>query len=92
MSSPIKSHGIMVTILLLAIFVSAIAVVYAQHQSRKLYMELQKQQLQENELNIHWGRLRLQWAALTNANGVELKAQKNLGMQYVSQFETVEYR
>lgn len=87
-----RSHSTVIVILMVAIFISAIAVVYAQHQSRKLYVDLQKQQLVENELNLRWGRLRLEWAALTNANGVEQKAQNKLGMQYVSQFETVEYR
>lgn len=61
--------------------ISALGVVAAQHQSRKLFSELEREQSRTHELEIEWGQLQLEqstWAALSR---VEKLAQTNLGMR-----------
>lgn len=52
--------------LLLVVILSALSVVNARHQSRKLYTELQKEQKFATDLEVEYGRLQLEqstWAA-----------------------------
>ena len=53
-------------LILLAVLVAcALAVVTSQHQARKLYVELQKEQDAARQLAIEWGQLQLEqstWA------------------------------
>jgi cell division protein FtsL len=60
-----------------AVFVSAIAVVYSIHQSRKMFVQLQSLQAQRDEMDVEWGRLQLEqstWA--TDARIEELASSK----------------
>lgn len=46
---------------------SALGVVAAQHQSRKLFSELEREQARAHQLEVEWGQLQLElstWAAL----------------------------
>jgi cell division protein FtsL len=52
-------------ILLAALTVCALALVTSQHQARKLYVELQKEQELAKQLDVEWGQLQLEqstWA------------------------------
>ena len=52
-------------ILLAILVVCALSVVTSQHQSRKLYVELQKEQEFARQLEVEWGQLQLEqstWA------------------------------
>lgn len=63
------------------VVVSALGVVAAQHQSRKLFSELEREQSRAHELEVEWGQLQLEqstWAALSR---VEKLAQTKLGMK-----------
>ncbi|MDX1508267.1 MAG: cell division protein FtsL [Woeseiaceae bacterium] len=45
--------------------VSAMALVYTKHESRKLFVELESLTTQRDELNIEWGQLQIEqstWA------------------------------
>ncbi|MEE8343913.1 MAG: cell division protein FtsL [Woeseiaceae bacterium] len=56
--------------LLIAVFVavlavSALAVIYTKHDSRKLFVELENLTTERDELNIEWGQLQIEqstWA------------------------------
>lgn len=64
-------------LLAVSVFVSAIGVVYSIHQSRKLFVQLQSQQAQRDEMDVEWGRLQLEqstWA--TDARIEELASSK----------------
>lgn len=53
-------------ILILLTLACAIGVVAAQHQARKLYNELQREQERMRQLELEWGQLQLEastWAA-----------------------------
>lgn len=52
-------------ILLAALVACALSVVTSQHQARKLYVELQKEQETARKLDVEWGQLQLEqstWA------------------------------
>ncbi len=53
-------------ILIVLVLASALALVSAQHQSRKLFIELERLQTRERALEVEWGQLQLEqstWAA-----------------------------
>jgi len=71
---------IMVAVLVLAIMLSAVSVVYSKHQSRKLFVELQKLHKQIDELNIDWGRLQLEQSTWSSHGRIEKIARQKLQM------------
>jgi cell division protein FtsL len=60
---------------------SALGVVAAQHQARKLFSELEREQTRAHQLEVEWGQLQLEqstWAALAR---VEATARETLGLR-----------
>jgi cell division protein FtsL len=73
-------RGLVTILLLAAVMFSAIGVVYANHLSRTLFIELQALQSSRDNLNQDWGRLQLEqstWATHARIEGI---ARKQLGM------------
>lgn len=66
--------------LVLAVVLSAVAVVYSKHQSRKLFVELQALYQQIDELDIEWGRLQLEQSTWSSHGRIEEIARKKLNM------------
>lgn len=62
------------------VVVSALAVVYAKHQSRKLFMELQTLQKSRDDMAIEWGQLQLEQSTLVTHGRIENTAHTKLGM------------
>lgn len=60
--------------------VSAIGVVYAKHQSRKLFVELQSLYKTRDDMDIEWGQLQLEQSTLATHGRVEGTAGAKLGM------------
>jgi len=67
-------------VLLVLVMVSAVAVVYARHQGRKLFIELQALGKERDNMDIEWGQLQLEQGTLTTQGKVELVARDRLGM------------
>lgn len=65
----------------LLLLLSAVAAVYARHEARKLFVELQTLERQRDELNIDWGRLRIEQGMLATHARVERLASEELGMR-----------
>jgi len=68
-------------ILVLTAVVCAIGVVAAQHTSRKLFLELEREQERARSLDVEWGQLQLEqstWAAHVR---VEMVARERLHMR-----------
>jgi len=69
------------SILLLMVFavvcvISAIALVYTKHESRKLFVELEQLTTERDELNIEWGQLQIEqstWATHARIERVALE-------------------
>ena len=60
---------------------SALAVIYAKHQSRLLFADLQQLQTERDQLNIEWGRLQLEQSAWATHSRVEKLARERLNMK-----------
>jgi cell division protein FtsL len=70
----------LLTLLLLAVIASGIAVVYVKYLSRKQFVELQELQTEREKIGIEWGRLQLEESTLATHATVEDTARGRLGM------------
>lgn len=76
-----KMMWLLIATLIVAIMLSAISVIYSKHQTRKLFVDLQKLHKQIDELNIEWGRLQLEQSAWSSHGRIEKIARKKLHMK-----------
>ena len=76
------SLRILVLLLIVANVGSAIAVVYARHEHRQLFVQLKRLQRDRDELNIDFGRLQLEQATWAEANRIDQVARARLGMKF----------
>lgn len=72
----------------LALFVSALALVTAQHRSRSLFVDVERAQQQARQLDIDFDRLKIELARLSQPAYVEAEARR-LGMKPVDGSRTV---
>ena len=68
-------------LLLAALIACALGLVTSQHQARKLYVELQKEQDLAKQLDVEWGQLQLEASTLATHARVEKFAIQSLGMR-----------
>ena len=71
-------------VLLAVLIVCALALVTSQHQARKLYVELQKEQDLAKQLEIEWGQLQLEQSTWAMHARIEKIAARELGMRIAS--------
>lgn len=68
-------------LLLAALIGCALALVTSQHQARKLYVELQKEQDLAKALEVEWDQLQLEASTWATHARVEKFATRSLGMR-----------
>ncbi|OGT21307.1 MAG: cell division protein FtsL [Gammaproteobacteria bacterium RBG_16_57_12] len=68
-------------VLAVAVFGSALGVVYVKHQSRKLFVELEGLQAARDQMNVEWGQLQLEQSTLVTHGNIERIARTRLGME-----------
>ena len=68
-------------LLLAALTACALGLVTSQHQARKLYVELQKEQELARQLEVEWGQLQLEQSTWATHARVEKLAVQALGMR-----------
>ncbi len=66
--------------LAVAVFGSALGVVFSTHESRKLFVELQALQKVRDDMNAQWGRLQLEQSTWATHSRIERIANKKLDM------------
>jgi cell division protein FtsL len=71
----------LIFILLALLMACALAVVASQHKGRKLYGELQKEQLLAKKLEVEWGQLQLEQGTWATHGRVERIATRELNMR-----------
>ena len=71
-------------VLLGLVMACALAVVTAQHQARKLYVELQKEQELAKQLEVEWGQLQLEQSTWATHARIEKIAARELSMRVPS--------
>jgi len=64
--------------LVVVLLVSSMAVIFSKHQSRSLFIDIQKQEKRLDDYEVEWGRLQLELTMLTEENRVERVAQQQL--------------
>jgi cell division protein FtsL len=73
--------GLIVAGLFVAVVASAIAGVYAKHESRKLFTELQKLSNERDRMEVDWGRLQIEQSTWSTYGRVEQLAREQMQMQ-----------
>ena len=68
-------------LLLAALIACALALVTSQHQARKLFVELQKEQERARQIEVEWGQLQLEQSTWATPARVEKLAIQALGMR-----------
>lgn len=86
------SLRLLAALLVVANIGSAIAVVYARHEHRQLFVALTRLERERDELNIEFGRLQLEQATWAESNRIDQVARNRLGMVFPSADETVVVR
>ncbi len=74
--------------LVLAVMASAIAAVYAKHESRQLFTELQVLIADRDQMEVEWGRLRIEQSTWSTYARVEQLARKQMRMRTPSPEQT----
>ncbi len=64
----------------LAVLASAVGVIYARHQARNLFVQLEKLDAERDALDMEWGRLQLEQSAWSSNAFVERVASAKLQM------------
>jgi cell division protein FtsL len=73
--------GLIVAGLFVAVVASSIAGVYAKHESRKLFTELQKLSNERDRMEVDWGRLQIEQSTWSTYGRVEQLAREQMQMQ-----------
>ncbi|HEC30092.1 MAG TPA: cell division protein FtsL [Gammaproteobacteria bacterium] len=68
----------------LLVLVSATGVIYSKHESRKLFVQLQALQKEQDQMDIEWGRMQLEQSTWATHGRIERLARKKLDMQIPS--------
>lgn len=80
-----KLQPLLLLVLALAVPVSALGVVWAEHQSRKLFVELEGLTQERDAMNVEWGQLLLEQNTLASHGRLEEIARSRLGMSIPNQ-------
>ncbi|MEL7449898.1 MAG: cell division protein FtsL [Pseudomonadota bacterium] len=64
-----------------AVLASAVTAVYARHEARDLFVELERLNSERDQLNIEWGRLRIEQSTWATHARVEALAREELRME-----------
>lgn len=66
--------------LTVGVIASAIASVYAKHESRKLFTELQSLNTERDRMEVDWGRLQIEQSTWSTYGRVEQLAREQMSM------------
>ncbi len=78
-----------VLLLLLAVIGSALGVVYAREQNRRLFVEYTQQHKERDDLNVEFSRLELEQATWAETNRIDQVARGQLGLVPPAPADTV---
>ena len=71
----------MIIMLVVAVMASAIGSVYAKHESRKLFTELQELTIERDRLEVDWGKLQIEQSTWSTHARVEQMAREQMDMR-----------
>ena len=70
----------MMALLIVAVFLSALAVIDARNENRMLFARLQQLRQQRDQINVEWGQLLLEQSTWSTHARIEQVATQKLGM------------
>ena len=79
MQSP-QQPFLLVFVFALVCVLSAMALVYTKHESRKLFVELEQLTRERDELNIEWGQLQIEQSTWAQHARIEQVARDDLAL------------
>ena len=71
---------LLVLVFALVCVLSAMALIYTKHESRKLFVELEQLTHERDELNIEWGRLQIEQSTWAQHARIEQVATEDLAL------------
>jgi len=74
-------YALLVAAVAVAVISSAIACIYARHESRKQFTLLEQLTARRDELEMEWGRLQIEQSAWSTHSRVEELARKKMRMR-----------
>lgn len=77
-----RSVNVLFALLLAAVLGSAIALVYARHQHRALFSDLETLHAERDDLDIEWGLLQTEQSTWADAAQIEQRAVAEMGMVF----------
>lgn len=80
MNATLRNRGLFAA-LVLAVLASAVAVVYAKHENRKLFAELQVLTQQRDQLEVDWSRLQIEQSVWSSHARVEQLGREQMHMR-----------
>ena len=84
-----SARAILVGFLSLAVVLSALGVGYSKHQTRRLFVDVQRLETERDRMNVDWGRLQLEQSTLATQARVETLAHGKLAMNIPPQNSVV---
>jgi cell division protein FtsL len=81
LNANISNNAILLSVLLVTVLISSVGAVYARHESRRLFIELQLLVNGRDRLNIDWGRLQIEHSTWASPGRVEQMARERLHMR-----------
>jgi len=71
---------LLVVVFAVVCVISAIALIYTKHESRKLFVELETLTHKRDELNIEWGQLQIEQSTWATHSRIEQVATDDLSL------------
>lgn len=75
-----RQSSVLVFVFAVVCVLSAIALVYTKHESRKLFVELEQLTQERDELNIEWGQLQIEQSTWAQHARIEQVASDELSL------------
>ncbi len=84
-----SSRRMLAVALAVALFVSAVALVYVQHYRRMQFVELRKLQQERDAMQVEWGQLKLEQSTWATHERIERLALDKLDLRIPTAAEVV---
>lgn len=75
-----RSAGLWTAVFAAVCVISALAIVYTKHESRRLFVELETLTTERDELNIEWGQLQIEQSTWATHGRIEQVATDELSL------------
>ncbi len=76
-----RTPVLLTTVFAVVCVISAVALVYTKHESRRLFVQLEALTSERDELNIEWGQLQIEQSTWATHARIERVAADDLSLQ-----------